>query len=69
MCYDGSVRSLLFCDVFCQGTGFLEFPLGFSPLLLSIAEIKVFFGSSVSYHSNTAMLSASVEPAKLHPNQ
>ena len=66
-CYNSSMRSLLACDVSCQGTGFLEFPLGFSPLLLSIAKVKVFFGSSISYCSNTVMLSTSIEPAKRHP--
>lgn len=45
-------------------------PTGFfSPLLLNIAEVNVFFESNFSYHSNTAMLSASVEPVKLHPNR
>jgi len=69
VCYNGSTRSLPFCSVLFQGAGFLGFPLGLSPLLLSIAEVQVFFGSSISYHSNMALLSTSVEPANLHPNQ
>lgn len=34
-------------DVFSQGVGFLEFPLGFSPLLLRMAEVNVSLGPAL----------------------
>lgn len=45
----------------------MELPLRFCSLLLSTAEVKVFFGASNSYCCNRPMF-ISVEPAKLHPD-
>lgn len=53
--YKSWVHSLLLCDVFCQSVGLPEFLLGFPPLLLSIAEVKGFLGSSPSCCSIKAM--------------
>lgn len=63
-CYKSSVHSLL-CDVFCHSMEFPEFPLGFPPLLLSIAEVKGFFVSATSRCNVKAIFTLSRAFAKL----